>query len=237
MTAMRVGSSAFAIAWIALLLAVGSGDGFAAGDPIRGASAFRQCASCHSTAPGVHMTGPSLARVWGMKAGSAEGFHRYSDALKSSGITWNARTLDRWLSDPAAFVRGSGMIFPGVKSAAMRSDLIAYLKSISEGTAPSQGVSASGMTGRAGKPDLKQAPPEGRVASISHCGDTYTVKTADGKTNKVWEFNLRFKTDSSPDGPAPGEPVIVGAGMRGDRASVVFAAPAEISRYIRESCD
>lgn len=237
MTTMRATSSAFAIAWIALLLAVGSSDGFAAGDPVRGASAFRQCASCHSTAPGVHMTGPSLARVWGRKAGSADGFHRYSDALKSSGITWNSNTLDRWLSDPAAFVPGSGMIFAGIKSAAMRSDLIAYLKAVAEGKAPSQPTAARGMMARAGKPDLKQAPPEGRVASISHCGDTYTVTTADGKTNKVWEFNLRFKTDSSPDGPAPGEPVIVGAGMQGDRASVVFAAPAEISRYIRESCN
>ena len=233
MTAMRVGCSAFANASITLLLAIASGDGFAAGDAVKGASDFRQCASCHSTARGVHMTGPSLARVWGRKAGTAEGFHRYSDALKSSGITWDARTLDRWLSDPAAFVPGSGMIFPGIKNAGTRMDLIAYLKAVAEGKVPSHPAAARGTMGRAGKPDLKQAPPEGRVTSISHCGDTYTLTTADGKTNKVWEFNLRFKTDSSPDGPAPGEPVIVGAGMRGDRASVVFAAPAEISQIGR----
>ena len=86
------------------------------------------------------------------------------------------------------------------------------------------------------KKDLKKAPPQGQVTAISHCGDTYTVKTADGKVNKVWEFNLRFKTDSSEFGPQPGKPVIVGAGMQGDRASVVFASPSEISKLVRSEC-
>ena len=81
-----------------------------------------------------------------------------------------------------------------------------------------------------------EAPKEGAVISITHCGDTYTVKTADGKVNRAWEFNLRFKTDSSALGPLVGKPVIVGAGMQGDRASVVFAAPNEIGSFIKESC-
>jgi cytochrome c len=84
--------------------------------------------------------------------------------------------------------------------------------------------------------DLKKAPREGQVTALEHCRDTYTVKTADGKTNKVWEFNLRLKTDSSAFGPRPGKPVIVGAGMQGDRASVVFATPAEISTIIKDLC-
>jgi len=29
---------------------------------------------------------------------------------------------------------------------------------------------------------------------------------------------------------------MIGAGMQGDRASVVFAAPGEISNFIKESC-
>jgi cytochrome c len=51
-----------------------------------------------------------------------------------------------------------------------------------------------------------------------------------------WEFNLRFKTDASPRGPAPGKPVLVGQGMQGDQAQVVFARSAEISAFIREGC-
>jgi len=33
-----------------------------------------------------------------------------------------------------------------------------------------------------------------------------------------------------------GKPVIVGAGMRGDRASVVFAKPSEVSAFIGPEC-
>jgi cytochrome c len=84
--------------------------------------------------------------------------------------------------------------------------------------------------------DLKAAPPAGQVRSIKYCGDTYTVETADGKAEKIWEFNLRFKSDSSKLGPAPGKPVVVGAGMQGDRASVVFASPKEISDTVKLSC-
>lgn len=97
-------------------------------------------------------------------------------------------------------------------------------------------MTGGGMMGSGKRLDLKAAPAEGQVASIQHCADTYTITTADGKTNKIWEFNLRLKTDSSADGPFPGKPVVVGAGMRGDRASVIFASPVEISAAIKESC-
>jgi hypothetical protein len=33
----------------------------------------------------------------------------------------------------------------------------------------------------------------------------------------------------------PGKPAIVAAGMQGERASVVFAAPAEINSFIKQS--
>jgi cytochrome c len=92
------------------------------------------------------------------------------------------------------------------------------------------------MMGGGRKADLRNPPPEGHVTSLTHCGDTYTVTTADGKVEKVWEFNLRLKTDASEQGPREGKPVIVGAGMRGDRASVVFSKPSEISSFIGAEC-
>jgi hypothetical protein len=51
-----------------------------------------------------------------------------------------------------------------------------------------------------------------------------------------WERNLRFKTDSSEDGPAKGAPAILRAGMMGDRAAVIFASPEEISGFISHAC-
>ena len=38
------------------------------------------------------------------------------------------------------------------------------------------------MNMQSSKQDLKKAPPEGQVTAISYCGDTYTVKTNDGKS-------------------------------------------------------
>lgn len=209
----------------------------AAGDPGRGARAFGQCMACHSVRAGEHMTGPSLAHIWNRKAGTVDGFMRYSEAMGKSNFNWNAGTLDKWLTDPEALLQGTTMTFPGLKNAQARQDVIAYLRAVAEGKAP-QAAGGGGMMGmmRNDRPDLHTAPPAGQVTSIKHCGDGYTVATADGKSQKIWEFNLRLKTDSSKLGPAPGKPVVVGAGMQGDRASIIFSSPEEISAYISESC-
>jgi cytochrome c len=218
-------------------LAVAAGSAVAAGDAKRGAQLFRQCAACHSVQQGEHLTGPSLAHIPGHKAASTPGFQRYSDALKRSGLTWDDATLDRWLTNPEVLVPGNSMTFPGVRDAQARQDLIAYLKAAARDKAPQVEQKGGGMMGmQARKLDLKSAPPEGQVTSIRYCGDTYTVDTADGRSQKIWEFNLRFKSDSSKLGPAPGKPVVVGAGMQGDRASIVFSAPGEISGAIKQAC-
>ena len=215
-----------------------SGPAWAAGDPARGAAMFQACAACHSTQVGTHLTGPSLANIWGHKAGTVPGFTRYSDAMKRANIVWTEATLDKWLGNPDAFVHGTSMTFAGLRESAARQDVIAYLKAVSEGKAPAAAAQrGGGMMGQPAKENLRQAPPEGQVTALSHCGDSYAVKTADGKVNKVWEFNLRFKTDSSQFGPQRGKPVIVGAGMQGDRASVVFSTPGEMSGFIKESCE
>lgn len=57
-----------------------------------------------------------------------------------------------------------------------------------------------------------------------------------GEVYEFWEFNLRFKTDGSVNGPAPRDPVIISASMRGDRAFVIFASPVEISPFIQKGC-
>jgi cytochrome c len=215
---------------------VWAGAAFAAGDAKRGAVMFRQCMACHSTETGEHLTGPSLAHAFGNKAAGADGFQRYSEALKRADVTWNESTLEAWLADPERLVPGNSMTFPGVRDAQARQDLIAYLKAVADNSAPAREPSG-GMRGRqASRPDLKNAPPQGSVTSITYCGDTYTVGTADGKSQKIWEFNLRFKSDSGKLGPAPGKPVVVGSGMQGDRASIVFASPREISDAIKQSC-
>lgn len=87
----------------------------AAGDPVRGARVFQACAACHSVKPGEHMTGPSLAGIWDRKAGTVEGFLRYSDAMKNANIVWTENTLDEWLSDPEHLIPETSMSFPGLR--------------------------------------------------------------------------------------------------------------------------
>ena len=84
------------------------------GDASRGQQDFRACAPCHSLEPDRNMTGPSVASLWGRKAGSLPSFDRYSDALKSSGIIWDDRALDGWLTDPERMVPDNDMPFEGI---------------------------------------------------------------------------------------------------------------------------
>ncbi len=91
--------------------------------------AFNQCAACHSTTPGKTIIGPSLAGVYGRKAGTLPGF-QYSQAMKNSGLTWNAATLDRYLADPKAVVPGTLMGFAGLKDEEQREAVIRYLKTL-----------------------------------------------------------------------------------------------------------
>jgi cytochrome c len=214
-------------------------------DAGRGERVFRACAPCHSLEVDRNMTGPSLADLWNRKAGGLSSFNRYSPALKSSGVTWDDKTLDAWLADPQHFVPGNTMTFPGVRDARQRADLLAFLKRATQPGASSsmtaQGGNRMGVgmmgTGGGGPPNLKSLEPDERVQKITHCKDSYRVTTADGKTRDFWERNLRFKTDVSGDGPQKDAPALVPAGMMGDRADVIFAAPGEISAFIGEQCD
>jgi cytochrome c len=160
--------------------------------------------------------------------------------MRCNARAWSgARTLDKWLTNPQAFVPGNSMSFPGLKKESTRDDVIAYLKAVSEGKAPQGpdgGGMMGGMMGNSGPANLRQASTDSLVTSLRHCRDTYIIKTAAGATRKVWEYNVRLKTDSSKDGPNPGKPVVTGSGMQGDRVSIVFASHSEVSEFIKESC-
>src|SRR5918996_4995267 len=153
---------------IGLLMLAAAHRADAAGDPEAGAQAFRTCAACHTLEPGAHRTGPSLAGVFGRKAGTAEGFHRYSNALKSADLVWREDTLSGFLADPQAFLPGNRMTFSGIPDAQARADVIAYLKDTSERAAG--GGMAGGMMAAPELADLKSIGPEGQVAAIRYCG-------------------------------------------------------------------
>ncbi|HQT88962.1 MAG TPA: c-type cytochrome [Acidiphilium sp.] len=96
---------------------------------------LHQCSGCHSNLPGMDRFGPTLAGVYGRKAGTAP-LHRYSAAMKASKVVWNATTLNGFLTNPHAYMPGTIMPYSGLKSPTMRANVIAYLKSISPHKTP-----------------------------------------------------------------------------------------------------
>ena len=77
--------------------------------------------------------GPPLNGLFGRAAASGDGY-RYSQALLNAGtdgLFWNEATLGQFLAHPRAFVDGTKMTFPGLKDAADRADVIAYLRTFS----------------------------------------------------------------------------------------------------------
>jgi cytochrome c len=223
---------------IGVIAAVGSA--WADGDANLGGAVFaRACVPCHALKPDQNMTGPSLAGLWGRKAGGLQSFSRYSPALKSANVVWDDGSLNIWLRNPAQFIPDNRMTFRGIPDSESRADVIAYLK---EASAPgasaqtAQNAPMAGMMGRGELPNLKKLAPAEQVKAIRYCRDTYHVTTGDGETHDFWERNLRLKTDSGEIGPPSGAPALVGAGMMGDRADVIFASPQEISSFIKPEC-
>jgi len=112
---------------LAAAVVAGGAGARAAGDPEAGKQVFKKCHACHNVGEGArNAVGPILNGVVGRKAGSVEGYN-YSEANKSSGITWDEATLDVYLKDPRAKVPGTKMSFPGLPSDTDRANVIAYL--------------------------------------------------------------------------------------------------------------
>jgi|SRR5580658_1794249 cytochrome c len=84
----------------------------------------RRCTGCHAL--DRDKEGPRLGGVYGRVSGSVQSFH-YSDALKNAHITWDAESLEKWLTDPESVVPDNDMAFH-VESATERSEIISYLK-------------------------------------------------------------------------------------------------------------
>ena len=111
----------------AAVLVAASHAALAQGDAARGEKHFADCVACHSVERGVNNVGPTLHGVFGRKAGELADY-RYSPALKRSGITWTAQTLNEFIAEPLKLVPANRMPYAGMTDAAERADLIAYLE-------------------------------------------------------------------------------------------------------------
>jgi len=117
----------FAFLYAPLTLAVLWSATASAGDAVHGEEIYNsRCVACHS--PDANRVGPKHRGVVGRTAGSLPDFN-YSKAVKNSGVVWDDQTLDKWLTNPQAFIPGQRMNFK-VADPADRADLIAYLRTL-----------------------------------------------------------------------------------------------------------
>lgn len=89
----------------------------------------RQCSTCHTVnAADAQRQGPTLAGVFGRKAGSVAGFH-YSSGFAKADWSWDETHLDAWLTNPQAVIPGAIMPYRQAKPE-VRASIIGYLKDL-----------------------------------------------------------------------------------------------------------
>jgi cytochrome c len=115
------------VAILATLMALAAAPANAEGDATHGQQIYEsRCIACHS--PDANRVGPKHRGVFGRKAGSLPDYS-YSMALKGTDFAWDDTSLDKWLTNPQAFVPGQKMNFKVTKPEDC-ADIIAYLKSL-----------------------------------------------------------------------------------------------------------
>ncbi|HMM89791.1 copper-containing nitrite reductase [Bradyrhizobium sp.] len=141
------------------------------GDAAAGRQVFRKCQACHSLDAGKNGVGPSLARIVGEKAGAVPGYN-FSSAMKASNLTWDAATLDAYLTDPQKVVPGNKMPFPGLKTDRERSAVIALLTETSK-PGGAAAAPAPAQSAQAPAPSTTQAEPLPSTSAAAVPGPSY----------------------------------------------------------------
>lgn len=120
----------YSIFAIVVLQVLDASSAQAAGDPVKGATIFRRCATCHSAQEGgPNKIGPGLFGVIGRKVASLSGY-MYSMAMESADFVWTEDKLISFLTRPQQVLPGTRMPFSGLSNAEDASNIVAYLASL-----------------------------------------------------------------------------------------------------------
>jgi cytochrome c len=115
---------------VASLVIASTGAGMAQ-DVAAGETSFKKwCSPCHDAGVDAKIKlGPPLNGLDGRAAGTFPGFN-YSEANKSSGITWKDNSFHEYIKSPMQRMPGTRMAFAGLKDDKEADNLWAYLKQL-----------------------------------------------------------------------------------------------------------
>ena len=143
-------------------------------DPAKGQAVFQKCASCHNAAQGgANGIGPNLYAILGDSIAQGRGGFAFSDGLKKHAGKWDFKTLDTWLTGPAAFAPGTKMTFAGLDDPQDRANVIVYLNA--QGSKlPLPPVPAAPAAGAAAPAVAVVGDPAKGKAVFAKCGACHT---------------------------------------------------------------
>ncbi len=144
----------------------------ATADPGRGKNIFRKCVLCHTVEKdGGKKLGPNLWGIVGAPVAAREGFS-YSKAITAFGGNWTLERLDAYLKKPRVLVKGTSMIFVGLKHENDRADVIAFMNLMSDSPADFGSVPAKPVV-----PETREPEDFGVMVAAPGASETFDACT------------------------------------------------------------
>ncbi|MFH1517471.1 MAG: c-type cytochrome, partial [Pseudomonadota bacterium] len=189
----------------------------AEGDADAGEKVFKKCAACHAVGDGAkHKVGPELNDLIGRTAGSAADY-KYSKPMMAAGeggLVWDDTTLAEYLANPKGMVKGTKMAFAGLKKDDDIANVLAYLKSFSQGEAAS--APAAAETAEVAPVETAEASPAAEAEPVAAMaveksqGAFGLGRVAMADEIAAWDIDIRPDGTGLPEGKgtvAEGEPI------------------------------
>jgi cytochrome c len=125
----------------------------------KGQQTAKQCQACHTFEKGgPNRVGPNLWGIVGDNRGEGRGGFNFSAAMKAKGGKWTFDELNKFLTDPRAYIPGTAMTFAGLSRESQRADVIAFLDKQSDNPVPLPKAAANAPA-PAAAPAPAGAPP------------------------------------------------------------------------------